>query len=279
MKRIENEKETDKIKKVFLFSPAYNVSEQLPTLLRRVEDLVVILEKRGVDATYLLIDDASQDETLSIAQEFAENYSWLTVKHNKANQGVAKTLLRGFNYILSQTEADQSSAIGLFDSDGEHNPLDVRIYLEEIEKSRGKITGVVGSIIYPHSRIGWVDMNMMRFLGALQAELIDAEHFYIQSPGFQLHLTPYVRTAVRTLLPRYRVFFEENFGPFPRWGLTAVIDVLMTISGAKIKSVYLGCFGKPPNRSTAKREEQALAALTHQRALRLFVQQLQMGRI
>lgn len=258
-----------KTKQLLLFSPAYNVAEYLERDILYFADLQEVLRGYGCSLTLLVIDDHSTDHTWDTLTRFAKTFDFLRTRRNEMNVGNTTNIIAGYRWALGV--ADEETLIGCLDADGEHNPLAFRRHIDYIES--GECDGVVGSIIYPADKMNWATLNSMRFLGAVQASMMGIiDPFYIQSPGYQLHDPRFLKTAVEILLPQYREFYEEHYGEFPQWGVHAVIDSLVSMAGSKLKSVYLECFGLPPNRSSEKLETQALAALNHQKALRAFAE-------
>lgn len=266
------------VKNLYLFSPAFKVGDTIGKNLEMFEDLEVMLKARGCNLHLLIINDKSPDNTKEVLESFAATHSFMEVQNNEENLKNAKNVILGYNWAVNKAD-DKSALIGCLDADGEHNPLAFRRHIEYVTNEG--YDGVVGSIIYPDHRIGWLDMNMMRFNGGLQAAMMGiSEPFYIQSPGYQLHRPQYPREAVKNLLPRYREFYSEyNHGDeMPMWGMHAVIDSLITLVGSKLKSVYLECFMTPPNRDPKKLMDQAWAAMIHAKTLHAFGGQLSLRR-
>lgn len=261
---------------LYLFSPAFNVGDTIVENLAFFEDLNIILERRGAFLKLCVINDNSKDNTSYVLEAYASEHDFVIVQNNEKNLGNAQNIINGYTWALGK--AGNDDLIGCLDADGEHNPLAFRKHIDYIMKEN--FDGVVGSIIYPDAKMGWLDMNMMRFNGGLQAALMGIDDpFYIQSPGFQLHRPKFLREAVLNLFPRYQTYFVENsYGEFPRWGMHAVIDYLVSVLGGKLKSVYLECFGLPPNRDPEKLRDQAWAAMVHMKALDAFIRRVGLGR-
>jgi len=267
------------ISNLLLFSPAYNVGETIGKGLEMFEDLAALLKLRGCKLELLIINDNSSDDTGEILEKFSASHQFLTVKNNETNLRNAANIITGYNWAIDNVgENINESLIGCLDADGEHNPLAFRKHIEYITEEG--FDGVVGSIIYPDHRIGWLDMHMMRFNGGLQAAMMGiSEPFYIQSPGHQLHRVKYLKEAVKNLFPRYQEFFaKQSNEKMPAWGMHAVFDSLVSIAGGKLKSVYLECFNPPPNRDAKKLMEQAWAAMLHARMLAAFGNQVALGK-
>lgn len=248
-------------KTIRLFLPAFNAGEALRGVLEQVREVSKILPERGYKLETLVINDGSTDGTGEIAREFSRApFSPIAVRERQ-NQGNALTLLEGCSWGV------EASIVAWMDSDGEHSPYDLLHALSILDE--GTVTGVVGCVTYPSHLLKKLDRDMMGFFGRLQAEAVGVEEWTLQAPGFQVHQAQYVEAALE-MLPAYRKFFEERFGPLPRWGTNFVLDALMRLAGAQFRTMYLGCFGDPPNRTPEKALLQADAAMRHLRAFKEF---------
>ena len=262
------------ISHLFLFTPAYNCQESIGKVLKRAKDLKLLLEQEKTSISLLVINDGSSDQTAQIVQEFKKENPFVDLQNNQRNLGKADSIIIGYRWALNKAEKvaeeDESILIGCFDADGEHNPLSLREHIEYVVEEG--FDGVVGSIIYPDHEIKRADLHMMHFFGYLQSEMARIKDpFYIHSPGYQLYKLRIVKIVTEELFPDYKRFFQQNYGKFPRWGIQGVIVVLASLVGVRIKSVYLECFGTPPNRDPQKLIEQAKAEMDHQRALSEFL--------
>ena len=263
-----------KVSHLFLFTPAYNCQDSIGKVLKQVKDLKFLLDQEKTSLSLLVINDCSSDRTAQIVQEFRKENPFVELQNNQRNLGKADSVIIGYKWALNKAEKvvkeDKDILIGCFDADGEHNPLGFRWHIKEYIIEQG-FDGVVGSIIYPYHKIGWADLHMMRFFGYLQSEMARIKDpFYIHSPGYQLYKLRILKVVMEELFPDYKRFFQENYGEFPRWGIQGVIVVLVSLVGARIKSVYLECLGAPPNRDIQKLREQAKAAMDHQIVLLKF---------
>ncbi|HZP07564.1 MAG TPA: glycosyltransferase family 2 protein [Terracidiphilus sp.] len=73
--------------------PAYN---EAANIRHAIEESVKAMSPRFDTFELLIINDGSQDNTGSIAEELAEIYPEITVLHNERNMGLGETLYRGF---------------------------------------------------------------------------------------------------------------------------------------------------------------------------------------
>jgi len=111
-------------KKVVVVIPALNEKDTIVDVIRGV--------KRYVDEI-IIVDDASTDETASLAQEQGA----VVFCHDKT-QGYDKSIDDGF--VLAEKRG--ASVIVTFDADGQHNPEDIPIIIEPILKGEADV--VVG---------------------------------------------------------------------------------------------------------------------------------------
>ncbi len=255
--------------KIRIFAPAYNVAGSIQALLEEMDDVSTLLKRSyGYDLEMFVINDNSSDNTGAILSEAHAKYPWLSVRHNSENLGNGINIMAGYEW------ASEADIAGCLDADGEHSPYAMIRHLKMI--TEGGFDGVVGSIIFPDHDANHHDRNMMRYHGGMQAALAKIDGmFYIQSPGYNLHKAEKVKEALR-LLPLYQEFFTANSAEaFPRWGVHGVMIHLLSIgAGARIKAVYLECFGQSPNRSPEKLLLQANAANVHQVMLAKFSETL-----
>ena len=256
------------MKKVRIFTPAFNVAGSLAKILGEFADVELVLKAHGCKLEVLVINDNSTDETKLLLEGAIAKYAWLEVKHNEQNLGNTGNIVAGY-----QWGADSDAEIvGCMDADGEHSPYAIIRHLDMI--ANGQCDGIVGSIIFPeHDCVNHNDRNMMRFWGGMQSDMAGIDgRFYIQSPGYNLHQRHRVEKAL-DLFEGYKKFFSENSREeFPRWGFHGVmIHLISAGTGAHIKAAYLECFGSSPNRTAEKLILQSGAANLHGMLLAKFL--------
>lgn len=118
--------------------PAYNEESNLALLIKKIK-------AHNVDI--IIIDDGSTDRTAAIAREEGV----LLIRH-PSNQGKGGALRDGFRLALKR---DYDQIITL-DSDGQHNPEEVPLFIKKISNSKAGI--VVGNRLHlpkgmPSSRL------------------------------------------------------------------------------------------------------------------------------
>lgn len=105
------------MKRFDLIMPCYNEEAFLKRLV--VSKILPLREtcqtECGVDLNLIIIDDASSDNSLKIAEELQKNYSWITVLKHPVNSGKGAAIRTG----LSNASGDY---IGIQDADEEYAP-------------------------------------------------------------------------------------------------------------------------------------------------------------
>ncbi|MDY7038833.1 MAG: DUF2304 family protein [Thermodesulfobacteriota bacterium] len=123
------------IKPIMILVPAYNESENLKELLPRIPEQV-----DGIDVGILVIDDGSEDSTLSVA---AEAGAW-AVK-NPINRGGGAALRLGYD-ILRKSGVEFCVTM---DGDGQHRPEEIEKLIHPVIKGQYDI--VIGSRVLGHA--------------------------------------------------------------------------------------------------------------------------------
>lgn len=121
-------------KKIFFVIPAYNVSKYLPSVLKRIPK-VVWKKKPHI----LIVNDASQDDTLQVAKALSKKYKKVTVLNKLVNEGYAKAQKSGFKIALKKGADIVVSLHG----DGQYTPKKLPVLLRPLEEGTADV--VVGS--------------------------------------------------------------------------------------------------------------------------------------
>lgn len=111
--------------KTCVLIPTYNESKTIAELVKQI---------RAEHLDCLVIDDGSMDKTAEIARS-----SGAAIIIHKENRGKGASLKSGFNYAL---EAGYEAVVVL-DGDGQHNPRDVRRFIDTAMKTGADI--IVGN--------------------------------------------------------------------------------------------------------------------------------------
>lgn len=97
--------------------PAYNEEANIESVVKQWHTVVDTLCQQGVDASLVIANDGSKDNTFKKMTELKESYNHFKPL-NKANSGHGATLMYLYNYAM-ENEADY---VFQTDSDGQTNP-------------------------------------------------------------------------------------------------------------------------------------------------------------
>jgi glycosyltransferase involved in cell wall biosynthesis len=103
----------------FVIIPAYNEEKHILSTLDKVKLF-------AQDVQVVVVDDGSKDKTLKMIK----NISWITSLSHPVNLGKGAALKTGCEYALKQG-ADK---IVVMDSDGQHDPKEIPIILNSLER-------------------------------------------------------------------------------------------------------------------------------------------------
>lgn len=108
--------------KTMVVVPTYNERENLPRLVRQMEELSL-----GIDI--LIVDDNSPDGTGRLADELAAIHPWIQVIHRPGKLGLGTAYVEGFVFALGKG----FDVIGEMDADLSHNPSHLPAMLSALE--------------------------------------------------------------------------------------------------------------------------------------------------
>jgi len=108
--------------------PVHNEAQSLPTLY---QELTAALKG---DYELLFVDDGSRDNSFAVLQELAKKDKRVRVIKLLSNYGQSTALAAGI-------ENAQGENIVTIDSDGQHDPKDIKVLLEPLEKGYQVVCG------------------------------------------------------------------------------------------------------------------------------------------
>ncbi|MBF0200643.1 MAG: bifunctional glycosyltransferase family 2/GtrA family protein [Desulfamplus sp.] len=118
--------------KLTIVIPCYNEEATLKTCVERV----LSIQDGNLDLEVIIIDDASLDKSLEIAESLRECHSQVRVLKHSKNQGKGAALRRGFAHATGDFVAIQ-------DADLEYDPGDLKRLLLPLQQGRADV--VIGS--------------------------------------------------------------------------------------------------------------------------------------
>ena len=118
--------------KLSIVIPAYNEERSLVPCLERV----LAIADTDLELEVLVVDDASQDGTLKLAQEFALQHAQVRILRHEVNQGKGAALHTGFKQATGDFVAIQ-------DADLEYDPRDLKRLLKPLIEGFADV--VIGS--------------------------------------------------------------------------------------------------------------------------------------
>lgn len=152
--------------------PTYNERDNLMPLVQRVLALPVRVD-------LLVVDDNSPDGTGALADQLAQEHSWIHVLHRPAKSGLGRAYCAGFTWALERAY----EAIMEMDGDLSHNPDDIPAFLEAARSA----DLVLGSRYCNGIRvINWPLRRLMLSLGAAKyVQVITGMPFTDPTGGFK----------------------------------------------------------------------------------------------
>ncbi len=109
-----------------LVIPCHNEADNILKLLEEIQEHLT-----GLSYEILVIDDCSTDNTLDVLKTALRTIKNLRVIHHQKNSGQSKALHTGVQMARAQV-------IVTMDGDGQNNPADIPMLLEEYKKARGR---------------------------------------------------------------------------------------------------------------------------------------------
>jgi glycosyltransferase involved in cell wall biosynthesis len=117
--------------KTSIIVPAYNEEENIQPLAKTLFEMI---EKDGLDAEVVLVDDGSTDKTWTRALEMEYLHKDFRAVHLKRNKGKTRALIEGF-------EAATGDVYLIYDADMQFHPDDIPVMIKEIEAGADVVTG------------------------------------------------------------------------------------------------------------------------------------------
>jgi glycosyltransferase involved in cell wall biosynthesis len=161
------------VKPVTVLLPGYNVARHLP-------EVVADLRAELPEATILLVDDGSADDTAATGRQLG-----LTVLEHSVNQGKGMALRTGFAAAVESGAA----AVITMDSDGQHRPAEATRFIEAWE---GGADVIVGNRMQDNDNMPWLRKRTNEFTSHVISKLAGA-HIPDTQNGYRLFDTKVLR--------------------------------------------------------------------------------------
>jgi len=115
--------------KLSVISPTYNEAQNVPLLLRELNDLL-----RDIDYEVIISDDDSPDLTWARAEEIAKDDSRIRVLRRTRDHGLGSSVIDGFGCATGD-------AVACIDADMQHDPSILPAMLAELERGADVVVG------------------------------------------------------------------------------------------------------------------------------------------
>jgi dolichol-phosphate mannosyltransferase len=209
---------------VFVVLPAYNEG---PTIGRLFDHINNALSEVSIVYHVVLVDDGSEDNTLTVAKKYASHMP-ITIERHDVNKGLGATIRDGLARAV--TLASDSDVIITMDADDTHSP---GLILRMVEMIREGHDVVIASRFQPGSRV--IGVPPHRELLSLCASWLFRLVLPIRGVrDFTCGFRAYRAEVLRNAIAQYGERFVD------RDGFECMVDILL-----KLRSMNL-VFGEAP---------------------------------
>jgi glycosyltransferase involved in cell wall biosynthesis len=221
--------------------PLYQEARTLPELLARLDAVSRTLVHR-CDFEFVLVDDASRDDTLAIARRHAAQDPRVTVVSLRRNYGQTAALQVGFEHASGETVVSM-------DGDLQHFPEDIPLLLEKIDEGYDVVCGwrsprLEGAVRrWPSSAANWL---IRRLTGLTIHDIGTTFRAYRADVVRQLRLLgehhrfiPVIATTHGARLTEVKIRNVERPVGMSNYGLSRTFNVLLDIFFVVFYARYL----------------------------------------
>ena len=175
------------ISEVGILLPTYREAENISNLIDDIESL-------HLDASILVIDDSSPDETEAIVQDKQRKYDNILLCVRPKKSGLGTAITDGFKFYLSQKQPPKY--VLTMDSDYSHNPKDIPRLLECMREADCAI--VVGSRYVKGGEIeGWpISRKIISKTANTIAKFVLGLKPKDCTSGFRCYSTKFLKTSI-----------------------------------------------------------------------------------
>jgi dolichol-phosphate mannosyltransferase len=194
--------------------PAYNEEESLPPLLKRINDAYNL---NGWDASVLVVNDGSKDNTLAVAKNFRGDIK-VDVLDIQPNGGLANAINRGIRKAIEGLE--DTDIVVTLDADDSQNPFLIQRMMQQIAEGSDL---VIASRYQPGARIKGLKKSRKIFswaAGTLFRVFVGFEGIKDYTCGFRAYRVDMLRKTIN--------FYGDKF--ITQKGFGCMVEVLLKVA-------------------------------------------------
>lgn len=223
-----------KVRRVNVVLPAYNEARALPALLERLS----CLRASGLNASVIVVDDGSTDDTIGVVMNWAPRAGRVEVIRHAANSGLGAALRTG---LLAAIEGlEDRDAVVVMDADDTHDPADIAEMIERLDDA----DVVIGSRFAEGGGTEGVPFHrqlLSEGSSALLRAVCPLPGVRDYTSGFRAYRAGVVKSALRSHIDVFDL---------PGFSVTAGLLLALGASGARINEVPVTIrYGRKAGRS------------------------------
>jgi dolichol-phosphate mannosyltransferase len=194
--------------------PAYNEEDSLPPLLSKINDAFNLYKW---DASVLVVNDGSKDNTLSVAQNFKADIP-ISVLDIQPNSGLANAINSGMRKAI---EGLKDTDIVALDADDSQNPFLIQRMAQQVAEGSDL---VIASRYQPGARIKGLKRSRTFFswaAGFLFRILVGFEGIKDYTCGFRAYRVDMLKKTIKVYGDKF--ITQKGFG--------CMVEVLLKVAG------------------------------------------------
>jgi dolichol-phosphate mannosyltransferase len=195
--------------------PAYNEEDSLPPLLSKINDAFNLYKW---DASVLVVNDGSKDNTLSVAQNFKADIP-ISVLDIQPNSGLANAINSGMRKAIEGLK--DTDIVVTLDADDSQNPFLIQRMAQQVAEGSDL---VIASRYQPGARIKGLKRSRTFFswaAGFLFRILVGFEGIKDYTCGFRAYRVDMLRKTIKVYGDKF--ITQKGFG--------CMVEVLLKVAG------------------------------------------------
>ena len=195
--------------------PAYNEEDSLPPLLSKINDAFNLYKW---DASVLVVNDGSKDNTLSVAQNFKSDIP-ISVLDIQPNSGLANAINAGMRKAIEGLK--DTDIVVTLDADDSQNPFLIQRMAQQVAEGSDL---VIASRYQPGARIKGLKRSRTFFswaAGFLFRILVGFEGIKDYTCGFRAYRVDMLKKTIRVYGDKF--ITQKGFG--------CMVEVLLKVAG------------------------------------------------